>query len=99
MEALRKLISVDFEVFGKVQGVWFRKYTQEQATKLTLVGWCMNTPHGTVQGVMQGSVDRINEMKEWLQHTGSPLSHIECATFTNERSVDKVEFDSFSIRR
>lgn len=48
---------------------------------------------------MQGSVDRINEMKDWLQHTGSPLSHIERATFTNERSVDKVEFDSFSIRR
>lgn len=48
---------------------------------------------------MQGNTDRVNEMKEWLLHTGSPLSHIDHTTFSNERDIDKVEFDAFSVRR
>ena len=47
---------------------------------------------------MQGHSDKIAEMKNWLQHTGSPLSSIDHAVFTNERSVEKAEFESFSIR-
>ncbi|CAM4858358.1 unnamed protein product [Rotaria socialis] len=31
--------SCDFEVFGTVQHVYFRKYTQQEAIKLNLVGW------------------------------------------------------------
>uniref|UniRef100_A0A8C0JDX5 Acylphosphatase n=1 Tax=Chelonoidis abingdonii TaxID=106734 RepID=A0A8C0JDX5_CHEAB len=48
------LISVDYEVFGKVQGVFFRKYTQAEGKKLGLVGWVQNTEDGTVQGQIQG---------------------------------------------
>jgi acylphosphatase len=44
-----------FEVFGKVQGVSFRAYTQKKAIALQLVGWCMNTSTGTVVGELQGS--------------------------------------------
>ena len=36
-----------FEVFGKVQGVFFRKHTQAEAQKLHLVGWVKNTTHKT----------------------------------------------------
>ncbi|XP_060575297.1 acylphosphatase-1-like [Ruditapes philippinarum] len=42
------LVSVDFEVFGKVQGVFFRRYTQKKAKELHIVGWVMNTHRGTV---------------------------------------------------
>ena len=38
-----RLQAVDFEVFGKVQGVFFRKYTQRQAVELGVRGWIMNT--------------------------------------------------------
>ena len=37
------LIAVDFEVFGKVQGVFFRKFTNEKANSLGLRGWVKNT--------------------------------------------------------
>uniref|UniRef100_A0A0E9UNE4 Acylphosphatase-1 n=1 Tax=Anguilla anguilla TaxID=7936 RepID=A0A0E9UNE4_ANGAN len=33
------VISVDYEIFGRVQGVFFRKYTQAEGKKLGLVGW------------------------------------------------------------
>lgn len=37
-EKMSKLVSCDFEVFGKVQGVYFRKYTEKQAIILGLRG-------------------------------------------------------------
>ena len=51
--------SCRFEVSGKVQGVYFRAYTQKQAKKLGLVGWCMNTERGTVIGEIQGAAVRF----------------------------------------
>lgn len=41
---------VNFEVFGKVQGVFFRKYTKEKADSLGIRGWVYNDDSGTVQG-------------------------------------------------
>lgn len=32
-----KLMSFNFEVFGVVQGVFFRKYTEDQAKKLGII--------------------------------------------------------------
>ena len=46
--------NIDIQVFGKVQGVFFRKFTAAEANKLKLVGWVMNTVKGTVKGQMQG---------------------------------------------
>ena len=37
------LIAVQFEVFGRVQGVFFRKFTNEKALSLELRGWVKNT--------------------------------------------------------
>lgn len=39
-----------------------QQYTQQEASKLGLKGWCMNTENGTVQGVIQGDLDKVNEM-------------------------------------
>ena len=37
------LIAVQYEVFGRVQGVFFRKFTNEKALSLGLRGWVKNT--------------------------------------------------------
>ncbi len=44
-----------FEVFGKVQGVYFRKYTAEKAASLGLLGFVRNTEQGTVTGAAHGT--------------------------------------------
>ncbi|CAG8773656.1 6327_t:CDS:2, partial [Acaulospora morrowiae] len=36
---LAMFVSLTYEVFGKVQGVFFRKFTREKAIELKLVGW------------------------------------------------------------
>eukprot|EP00565_Helicotheca_tamesis_P004169 CAMPEP_0185737230 /NCGR_PEP_ID=MMETSP1171-20130828/29964_1 /TAXON_ID=374046 /ORGANISM="Helicotheca tamensis, Strain CCMP826" /LENGTH=160 /DNA_ID=CAMNT_0028408105 /DNA_START=191 /DNA_END=673 /DNA_ORIENTATION=- len=80
-----------FEVHGKVQGVNFRKYTQQKANSLDLLGWVRNTPIGTVVGEAvspansNAKAETLEEMKHWLQHIGSPMSRI-----------DKVEFSTLT---
>ncbi|XP_044868252.1 acylphosphatase-1 isoform X2 [Mauremys mutica] len=101
------LISVDYEVFGKVQGVFFRKYTQvcllqmleqrAEGKKLGLVGWVQNTEDGTVQGQIQGPSVKVRELQEWLRKTGSPKSHISRAEFHNEKKIVALEYRNFSI--
>ncbi|XP_028996007.1 acylphosphatase-1 isoform X2 [Betta splendens] len=91
------LISVDYEVYGRVQGVFFRKYTQAEGKRLGLVGWVQNTRAGTVQGQLQGPRSKVKEMQEWLTSTGSPKSHIIKAEFKNEKVIDSLEHSSFNI--
>ena len=97
--SLKKLLSVNFEVFGKVQGVFFRKHTQKEATKLGLSGWVMNTPEETVVGQIQGQEDSIKKMKLWLKNTGSPKSRIDKVEFNLEKSITDVDSKSFDVRR
>nr|XP_020649587.1 acylphosphatase-1 isoform X1 [Pogona vitticeps] len=91
------LLSVDYEVFGKVQGVFFRKYTQAEGKKLGLVGWVQNTNYGTVQGQIQGPIVKVQQLQEWLQKKGSPKSIIDRAEFHNEKKITNLEYSDFSI--
>ncbi|XP_005883643.2 PREDICTED: acylphosphatase-1 isoform X2 [Myotis brandtii] len=91
------LISVDYEVFGKVQGVFFRKYTQAESKRLGLVGWVQNTDQGTVQGQLQGPISKVRHMQEWLETKGSPKSHIDRANFNNEKVILKLDYSDFQI--
>nr|XP_028580919.1 acylphosphatase-2 isoform X3 [Podarcis muralis] len=58
----RVLKSVDYEVFGRVQGVCFRMYTEDKARKMGVVGWVKNTRQGTVTGQVQGPEDKVQEI-------------------------------------
>ncbi|XP_027700675.1 acylphosphatase-1 isoform X2 [Vombatus ursinus] len=91
------LLSVDYEIFGKVQGVFFRKYTQAEGKKLGLVGWVQNTDQGTVQGQIQGPTVQVQIMQEWLKTKGSPKSRIDKAKFHNEKVIPKLEHKDFEI--
>lgn len=89
--------NVDFEIFGKVQGVFFRKHTRITARQYGLVGWVQNTNHRTVIGQAQGPPDKLEKMKEWLRKTGSPKSSITKAEFRNEKIINSLNFEEFEI--
>jgi len=92
------LVSVAFEVHGRVQGVFFRAYTRDKACSLGLVGYVMNTRGGTVEGVIQGGRGQVEVMKDWLTKDGSPASLIERCDFREERIITGVEYSSFNVR-
>ena len=54
---------LQYEIFGKVQGVFFRKFTKEKADSLGIVGYVMNTKQNTVKGEAQGSNESIQQLK------------------------------------
>ncbi|XP_026818265.1 acylphosphatase-2-like [Rhopalosiphum maidis] len=93
------LKTVDFEVFGRVQKVFFRKCTQEHGKKLGLRGWCQNTPEGTVIGTIQGPSDKVVEMTAWLREVGSPASRIDKLELKNENSISDYTYSDFDVIR
>eukprot|EP00270_Netrium_digitus_P000942 TRINITY_DN1106_c0_g1_i1.p1 TRINITY_DN1106_c0_g1~~TRINITY_DN1106_c0_g1_i1.p1 ORF type:complete len:108 (+),score=26.24 TRINITY_DN1106_c0_g1_i1:31-324(+) len=96
---MASLGSFSFEVHGKVQGVFFRRYTEQKALSLGLVGWCRNTSRGTVEGVVEGDVEKLQEMKKWLTYEGSPYSRIDKFSVREESvRLSSLTFDDFTIR-
>jgi acylphosphatase len=71
-----------FEVFGKVQGVFFRKHTKKCADALGLAGWVRNTDRGTVVGEAEGPAAAMAEFRVFLESRGSPRSRIDRAEFS-----------------
>jgi acylphosphatase len=63
-------------VKGKVQGVWFRAWTIEQATELGLDGWVRNRHDGSVEAVAVGTPDQVEQLIERCRQ-GSPASRVD----------------------
>jgi acylphosphatase len=55
-----------FIVTGRVQGVYFRQSTADQARQLGLDGWVKNLPDGRVEGVASGADAALSALKTWL---------------------------------
>ena len=93
------LVRSQFVIKGKVQGVYFRKFTQQKAVELSIFGFVENADDGSVVGEAEGRLDKMVEFKHWLETKGSPKSKIESATFVDESPVDSRKYKDFSIVR
>ncbi|MFH1033898.1 MAG: acylphosphatase [Pseudomonadota bacterium] len=60
---------------GKVQGVFFRAYTQEKARDLGLGGYVRNLPLRRVEAVFQGPREQVEKAIAWC-HQGSPSAMV-----------------------
>ena len=93
----KKYTHVKYEIFGKVQGVYFRKYTKKKADSLGIRGWVKNTSQNTVIGEMQGQTSDVEKLKSWLEKEGSPKSRINNAVFEDQGTVKEYTYPDFSI--
>jgi acylphosphatase len=62
-------------VKGKVQGVFFRKHTQQKAEELNITGWVRNTNNGDVEILAQGAEDAVAQFIQWCKD-GSPKAEV-----------------------
>ena len=81
-------------VEGRVQGVFFRAYTKEEADKLKLTGWVRNQSAGSVEALVEGEAEAVDRMIAWF-HAGSPMSQVTIVRVTEEEIVN--EHQDFSI--
>lgn len=64
-----------FLVSGKVQGVFFRASTREQALKLGLSGHAINLADGRVEVVAEGDAAAVEALATWLRQ-GPPMARV-----------------------
>jgi acylphosphatase len=86
-------INRQIKVFGKVQGVYFRAFTEKKANQLGLCGWVKNEPDDSVLIEVEGHLMKVDEMTEWAK-TGSPLSKVSHIEF---KDGELKHFNSFRI--
>lgn len=79
-------------VHGRVQGVFFRDYTRNQAEMLGLGGWVRNLPDRTVEAVVEGDAEKVAAMTAWLR-SGSPMATVASVEITDEEPCGETGFE------
>lgn len=59
--------TLQFIIYGHVQGVGFRFFTWREAQRLGLTGWVKNQADGSVAVLAQGSEQQLEQFSAWLQ--------------------------------
>jgi acylphosphatase len=91
---MANLARVQVLISGRVQGVFFRAYTRDQAVARGLKGWVRNLPDGRVAAVFEGDREKIDSMLVWLQAGPQSAAVDEVLT---EWQDHQGEFSDFRI--
>jgi acylphosphatase len=82
-------------ISGRVQGVFFRARTRDEAKQRNLAGWVKNLYDGRVEAVLEGDDDDIQSMLTWCR-TGPP--HAVVTDVSVEGETFRGEFFDFTVR-
>lgn len=82
---------LNIKVSGKVQGVWFRKSTQDKALELGINGFVRNEADGSVYIEAEGSEDGLNIFLEWCKQ-GPPLARVDKLDVSENRLENFFDF-------
>ena len=86
-------ISVRVVVHGRVQGVWYRSWTQKEAIRLGLSGSVRNCSDGTVEAIFSGPESEIDAMLAACLN-GPPLASVKRITTTETDAPAEPGFHS-----
>ncbi|MBI5412322.1 acylphosphatase [Candidatus Peregrinibacteria bacterium] len=89
------MIRIRLIIRGCVQGVFFRSSAQQKALELGVTGWIGNCADGTVQAVVEGPDNLVNQFVEWCA-SGPSTAQVERVEVVREAYT--AEFEGFEIR-
>jgi acylphosphatase len=72
MTAIRRRV----KAHGRVQGVFFRDSTREEAHRLDVSGWVRNAEDGSVEGVFEGEPEDVEAMI-WFVRSGPGSADVD----------------------
>ena len=81
-------------VYGQVQGVFYRAWTQEQAEDLGVRGWVRNCPDGRVEAHVEGEQAAVDEMIERMRRGPAHAKVEDLRTW----DADICDFEDFDVR-
>lgn len=82
-------------VSGRVQGVFFRARTQEEAQRLAIAGWVRNLPDGRVEVLAEGESRAVASLIAWCRR-GPRFADVSDVEVIEEQPGDA--YSSFDIR-
>lgn len=71
-----------FVVSGKVQGVFFRASTRQQALQLGIHGYAKNLSDGRVEVLAIGDTEAVSRLERWLWQ-GPPAARVDVVLVTD----------------
>ena len=89
------LFTKEIIITGKVQGVFFRKYTCEAADAIGITGFVKNLPDQSVYILATGTNEQLQEFINWCWQ-GSPRSKVEKVEV---KEMPLQQFNSFVVER
>ncbi len=74
-DLIRRRVTVE----GRVQGVFFRDSTRDQAERRGVAGWVANRSDGGVEAVLEGSPERVEQVLRFLRSgpRQASVDHVE----------------------
>jgi acylphosphatase len=84
-------VVVRVRIAGRVQGVWYRGWTVEEATRRGLDGWVRNRRDGTVEAVFAGPPEAVEAMIAACRR-GPPSARVESVETTPEAEMPPAGF-------
>lgn len=92
---MSEVIARRLVVHGRVQGVFFRAETRQQARRRGVHGWVANRPDGTVEAWLEGRADAVDTVERWISSGGPRRASVDAV---DAESVDPGDHDSFEVR-
>lgn len=82
-------------VSGRVQGVYYRASTQQQARRLAVAGWVRNRPDGNVEAWLEGAPDAVEALLAWMRRgpAGARVTDITVTETLPRNDADFVVTD------
>jgi acylphosphatase len=90
-----KKIRVHVNIYGKVQGVYYRQTAFQKAVELGLKGWVRNLENGNVEAVFEGDEPIVEKMLEWCKE-GPVMARVTGMDITRQPCLDS--FEDFRIK-
>lgn len=81
-------------VSGRVQGVFFRYETRNEALNRNVKGWVKNRRDGSVEAVFEGDEEDVKYMIDWCKK-GPPMARVKDVQVEWEEY--RGEYDGFHI--
>lgn len=77
-------------VTGRVQGVFFRDWTVEQARGLGLDGWVRNRADGSVEALVAGAPEMVEAMIERARR-GPPAARVDDVAVSEDTAAEVLD--------
>ena len=75
MKEQNEALRVHIWVKGRVQGVGFRAFVQQNALAIGVTGWARNVGYNTVEAVAEGPRQVVEALIKWC-HQGPPAANV-----------------------